>query len=431
MSFQGGWGMMGAANKSLLTCNGWDRYKLCWKLPTKKWFISAGTTTGEEVNTDFDFSDGKCIDTVLVIRDFVKYGDAIRIRLPGIPSSEYQQWLWIENHQTQSFNGSPFDVFQYQSSGCSGVAAPGLYAYIQVAHNALDGKNAFSDPADFIRVLPASGMYDIQWGDTMVRNNWCVNNELSFPFERIRSKQNALSGNSVAEIVAWDNNNDGRIAESEKRLQAIEKMGTEIHNNLSYLGEAGYAFCKNGNSKIGVASNPSTANSLTLLNDDRLVNKGKAPDNRIIYLNSVSIEIVKENYPNRGEILVRVRNGDNLVSGNVRWCAPHIILPKLASDNKYDLVLDEKSRLIFDIGYTPTYSDSSIVVNGIRCFTSTTWFEMLPGTRMYLSPKSKLILKNRSVFYIHPGAELIVAKGAKIVVSDDSKMIIDGTITRL
>ncbi|PKP04959.1 MAG: hypothetical protein CVU11_02110 [Bacteroidetes bacterium HGW-Bacteroidetes-6] len=431
MSFQGGWGMMGAANKSLMTCNGWDRYKLGWKPSCKKWFISAINEGGEEVKTDFDFTSGKCMDTVLVIRDFVKYGDAIRIRLPGIPANEYQQWLWIENHQTQSFNGSPFDVFQYQSSGCSGVAAPGLYAYIQVAHNAIDGKNAFSDPADFVRVLPASGMYDIQWGDTMVRNNWCVGNGLFYPFERKYSYRNPLSGNSVSEIIAFDNNGDGRIAENEKREPAIEKVGAEYRNNLPYLGEAGFSFRKSNNAKIGISTNPSTANTLTLLNDDRLVNKGTAPDNRIIYLNSVSVEIVKENYPNRGDITVRVRNGDNLVSGNVRWCAPRIVLPKLASDNEYDLVLGEKSRLTLDIGYTPTYTDSSIVVSGVRCFTSTTRFEMLPGTRMYLSPKSKLVLKNRSVFYIPPGAELIVAKGAKIVVSDDSKIINEGIITQL
>ncbi|HBG70841.1 MAG: hypothetical protein A2W93_00735 [Bacteroidetes bacterium GWF2_43_63] len=102
LSFQGGWGMMGAANKSLMTCNAWDRYKLGWKLPDKDLYISATDTSGNEINSDFDFSDNRIVDTLIVLRDFVTYGDALRIRLPGIPDNEYPQWLWVENHQTKS-----------------------------------------------------------------------------------------------------------------------------------------------------------------------------------------------------------------------------------------------------------------------------------------------------------------------------------------
>ena len=432
LSFQGGWGMMGAANKSLMTCNAWDRYKLGWKHKSKKYFISALDIKNQELNTDFDFRDNRTADYLIIIRDFVTYGDAVRIRLPGIPDNEYAQWLWIENHQTKSFNKSPFDVFQYEDDACTDNAAPGIYAYIQVEHEELYGKKTFGAYADFIRVLPATGMYDLAWGDTLVRNNWCLNNGLYYPFVRNAAYSNPLSGNSVHELVAFDQNNDGHIEEKEKRDPAIELVSGEYHNNLPYLGESKMAFTLHGNNKIGIGTNPSSANTLTMLNDNgRALNKGVPPDNRIIYLNSISVEIVRENWPSAGDILVRVRNDDNIVSDNVRWCAPKIILPKLHSANDFDLVLDKKRKIILDIGYTPTRIDSAIEVKGKKLFTDFTNFEMMPYTRILLRKGAKLEIKNGSVFIISEGAAVYLEKGAKIVTDKKSKIINKGKIIKL
>lgn len=431
LSFQGGWGMMGAANKSLMTCNAWDRYKLGWKQPDKVFYISATDSVGHEINTDFDFSNNQIVDTLIILRDFVTYGDALRIRLPGVPANEYSQWLWVENHQTKSFNGSPFDIFQYQESGCTDYAVPGLYAFIQVDHNELEGTKAFTGYADFVRALPASGMYDFVWGDTLVRNNWCQNNALYFPFERKLSLKNPLSGNAVTELAAYDENSDGHLEEKEKRDPAIELVAGEYYNNLPYLGESEMAYTLNGNKKIGIGTNPSSANSLTMLNDNKSINKGLSPDNRIIYLNSASVEIVREDWPSPGAVLVRVRNGDNLVSQNVRWCAPKIVLPDLPTDNQFDLIVNNKKRIIIDAGLTPTRIDSAILVKGKMVLTDYTHFEMMPGTRILLKRGARLDVRNGSVFHVAKGAIIILEKGAKIIVSKDSKLINDGEIRKL
>ncbi len=430
LAFQGGWGMMGAANKSLMTCNAWDRYKLGWKLPQKQHFISALDQSLNEINTDFNPHEWSLIDTLIVLRDFTLTGDAVRIKLPGIPDSEYQQWLWIENHQTQAFNNSPFDVFQYQHAGCAGKAIPGLYLFIQVAHEDLSGKNAFGDYADFIKPLPASGMYDFIWGDTMVRNNWCVGNGLFYPFERSPKLQNPLTGNSVLELIPFDNNADGHISEKEKREPAIEIISGELVNNLPYLGEAGMAFSLLGNRKISIGTNPSTSNALTLLNDEKLINKGLAPDNRCIYLNNISIEILGSASAIEGALLIRIRNNDNRISQNIRWCAPNIVLGDNLPGNDPELIVAAGKKLTIDAGFSPTRTDSSIQLNGQHLFTSFTSFQIRSGAKILLEPRSRLILKNHSQLTIMEGAEIILLKGAKIQVSDHSVLINNGKITR-
>src|SRR5690554_1278988 len=95
---QGGWGMMGGANSSFLTCSGWDRYWLGWQKPGNSFLISALNEDGHEVNGDISRESGTGI---YVLRDFVNKGDVLRIKLPFIPEEEHQQWLWIENHTTK------------------------------------------------------------------------------------------------------------------------------------------------------------------------------------------------------------------------------------------------------------------------------------------------------------------------------------------
>ncbi|HBG70840.1 MAG: hypothetical protein A2W93_00740 [Bacteroidetes bacterium GWF2_43_63] len=290
---------------------------------------------------------------------------------------------------------------------------------------------AFGGNADFIRALPASGMYDFVWGDTLVRNNWCQNNKQYYPFERKSILKNPLSGNAVTEMPAFDENNDGHLEEKEKRDPAIEFVSGEYFNNLPYLGESEMAYTLSGNNKIGIGTNPSSANSLTMLNDNKAVNKGLVPDNRIIYLNSVSVEIVREDWPSSGDVLVRVRNGDNIVSQNVRWCAPKIVLSDLPTDNQFDLIVDNKKRVIIDAGLTPTRIDSAIMVKGKKVITDYTHFEMMPGTRMLLKKGARLDIRNGSVFHVSKGAVIVLEKGAKIIVSKDSKLINDGEIRKL
>src|SRR5690554_4711223 len=81
---QGGWGMMGGANSSFLTCSGWDRYWLGWQNPDNDFLISARNEEGREINGDITRDNGTGI---YVLRDFATDGDALRIQLPFIPET--------------------------------------------------------------------------------------------------------------------------------------------------------------------------------------------------------------------------------------------------------------------------------------------------------------------------------------------------------
>ena len=112
---EGGWSNLGLYNSSLQTWNAWDRQRMDWKASGNSYnpaARNAGNTA--EVNGDLDATISAQAGTY-TLRDFVTTGDAIRIKLPFTnPTTEYPEWIWIENHNGEVMNGSPFDKWQYQ-----------------------------------------------------------------------------------------------------------------------------------------------------------------------------------------------------------------------------------------------------------------------------------------------------------------------------
>lgn len=416
LSFQSGWGMMGAANRILMTVNGWDRYKLGWKPYEKRFFISCLNEKGEEIYADFSWMEHKKLDTTLILRDFVSTGDVIRIRLPYLLSDEYPQWLWLENHQTSSFNGSPFDRFQYEDAYCIDKARPGIYAYVQVAHEDTLAPGAFRDYADFIRVVPASGFYDLIFEDTLVQNNWCINNVKYHPFIRAVDRANPFTGNSVHELVAFDENKDGKLQEKEKRTLGIEKIGGQYRNNLPYLGEATMAFVPGD--EISISTNPALVNALTYLNDERAYNKGKKPDNRTIYLHGIRVQFLEgdERYP--GSFRIRIISDIPQVDRTTRWAAPHIVLPKLQYHTSYDLIIKKKIKLIVDRSLTPTADTMFSREN----WNPPTNLVFSAGTRVLMEKGSKIILRNGSQLIVEQGAYIEKQKKARIITRSGARI---------
>ncbi|MBK9761669.1 MAG: hypothetical protein IPO90_17320 [Flavobacteriales bacterium] len=122
----------GAANSSLLTCSAWDRDAAGWKGQGAPYRVNAHDPSNAFIDADLDPIAG---DTGLfILKDFVTTGDALRIRMPFLPEGEYRQWLWVENHQTFSHNGSPTDLFHWENSdvGCVSDATPGLFMTMQI-----------------------------------------------------------------------------------------------------------------------------------------------------------------------------------------------------------------------------------------------------------------------------------------------------------
>ncbi len=360
---QGGWGMMGNANSSLRTCSGWDRFWLGWKPKENQYQISARDSKGKEVSGDLTNNGG---EGEYVLRDFEIDGDALRIKLPFIPDGEFQQWLWIENHTTQRMSGSPFDVFQFERYDCVEGASPGLYMYVQIDANDREGVNIYGKvDADMRRPVLADGNFDFQWEPEKAHLKPCVNRVDYYPYFLEPNFENPLTGNHTQEFPQYYTNADSVLNANTARSPLTHKIG-DIYERVALMGNPRQAFRENGNNEIGIGTNPSTANMLSMVNARRPTRiSGK--DNRVIYLNGIKVEI-EHTFPD-GSIQVKVRFDDNQLATTRRWCAPEIVLSNHVPDRP-DLVVSGK--LILDIGQTMTRFDNPIEVSGDRYFTDLT-----------------------------------------------------------
>ncbi len=422
---QGGWSMMGAANSSLLTCSGWDRDRLGWKVHGAPFRIYAHGTGGQWVNGDIDPMAG---DTGLfVLKDFVTHGDALRIRMPFLPEGTYRQWLWVENHLTMARNGSPTDCFHWEDTNapCISKAVPGLYMAMQIEREDRTGASIYSGSADYLHALTASGHYDVILTNDTVRPS-CPFNSQAIAYRLEHRWENPLSGNSEQELVVYDRNNDGKVGRGENFV-----MGAGYRPDGTLVDDAGFfgaerdAWTMGGKRVLGMGTNPSSANMLTLrCNGMRELNKGMAPDARTVYLNGIRVELVEQHA--NGDAIVRIGTGDTRLERDLRWCADSIVLPPLRGHDGNSLTVARGGKLKLDRSRTPTRMDLQEVVKGFGYFAPPTRFTISSGARMMLEPRSVLELANGSVLHIMPGSELAVTKSAKVKVDASSAIIVHG-----
>jgi len=420
---QCGWGMMGAAWKSFLTPNAWERRRLGWKPSTKQYFISAlDSLEINEISTDLDPFDATQ-QGVYVIRDFMSTGDAIRIRLPHLPGNVFQQWLWIENHQTRSRNNSRFDQFQYEEHECMDNATPGLYMYIQVDKENLTGKDIFGAHADYLHPLPANGLWDLVWGDTTVQNQGCINYEHYFPHRFTSSLANPLSGNHEMELVFNDYNGNGKIELEEYRVPAIRKKGSRYQINLPLLGAREHAFSAEGSKRVGIGTNPSSnplISSVTASNDMF----SDAPNNRTVYLNGISITILGYSEKIQGALLVKIRFDDFNIREKIRWCADTIIFTPMEKSGVQVLTVHKNSSIHIDRGLTPTRITNPEQFGKKQLFTKPTVFVLMPGTVLHLKDNASIKIDNGSKFILMPGSTVRMDKKASMSIVNGSSVVI-------
>ena len=175
VNIQYGYGLMGAAGASLVCCNGYERWRMHWKHPQAVNYIAARDSINSlSIVSDISKNDGS---QTFLLRDFITYGDVVRIGLPykdSITSSN--QYIWLENHQV-GINGK-LDFLQYSNQyDCRPSGAAGIYAYYQIGRDILEGtKYEVWDTChrDNLKIIPAEGYYDYE----MVADTYqlqCVN----------------------------------------------------------------------------------------------------------------------------------------------------------------------------------------------------------------------------------------------------------------
>ncbi|MCB0791919.1 MAG: hypothetical protein KDB97_09145 [Flavobacteriales bacterium] len=415
MPLQGGWSMMGGASSSLLTACAWDRYRLGWYPPSFTYEIRARNEAGQEVNGDIDPMQG---DTgVYILGDFVTSGDALRIKVPFLPDNEYPQWIWLENHQTTSRNGSPTDRFHYEAEmTCVNKAPPGIYALMQVDREERVAANVFGGSADHLRPMPASGSYDVSLrGDTVTFQ--CLWPGPTTPYVVKDRYANPLTGHQDLELPLFDLNGDSRILKKENIVPRIEVRNGKVLDEGVFFGHSRHAFRPGEQDVIGMATNPGTSSMMTLVGL-----KSAAPNNRVVHLNPISIRIQEQRAD--GSIALHVRSDVTSVDAPVRWCADSIVLHPVKGSRGYALLVTDGGSVALDRSLTPTrWSDPENVGPNVY-FSEPTNFVVLPGAKVRVEGRGRIELRNGSRLHFMPGSILELADKARIITDGGSELVL-------
>lgn len=427
MCTQGGWSMMGAANSSLLTCTGWDRMRLGWHPAGAVADIQALDAAGRPVDTDLDPLAG---DTgIFILRDFITTGDVMRIRMPFIPENEYQQWLWLEHHRTFDHNGSPTDRFHWEYTGypCVEAAVPGLYAQMQIDREQRIGKDIYGGFADYLRPVLANGFHHLVPSvDTIAKT--CPFHGRGFGFQQVRAEP--LSGKQEQELVLVDRDGDGRLDRGHHFVPSVHTTEPSF-SSPRFFGRVDQVFTLTGNKVIGMGTNPSSANQLTLAGAlGRERNKAAPPDNRVVYLNGLRVELLDERAD--GALRIRVSAGRTRLEQDVLWSADSLVLPALKGLDGVSLAIAAGRTLTVDRALSPTRFQSTEDAAGKRWFAPPTHWTFAPGATARLEPSARIKLLNGSELHLLPGAVITlerkavldVAKGSRIVLHEGAR--IDG-----
>lgn len=414
-----GWGLMGAANAALPICNAWDRYRLGWKQPGKSHLIGALNAAGTaERDGDLDVGNPGQEGRYL-LRDFATTGDAIRIRLPFIDSTRFQQYLWIENHQGYARNGVEFDRYRYAEKPGFEDVEPGLLMFVQVDREQKEGRLIFGGYSNYLRPVLADGHYDIQWrGDSLLMYE--SSKRMAGVHYKPKQFANPLTGSQDMEAISYNKNPEDSTLEVHDMVDPNIEEGRD--GQINYLTKFGYprhAFRLEGNHRIGMGTNPASANVLTFVSGSSIPRNQNPQNNRIVHLNGIAVEIIEER-PD-GSVLVDVRFNDTAVSGDIRWCAPQIELNDIPRA-PVDLHVKSGTRLLIDHGETPTRRTNPTLRDGQKVFTSPTTLTLKSGTTTLLERKSELVVDHCSQVVVEPGARLVIEKGARIKLKGGAMM---------
>jgi hypothetical protein len=424
----GGWSLFGAAGSALISCNGFERWRLGWHNPEDTVFeISAFQQNGNFQNSDIEKSDGA---KTFYLRDFITYGDAIRIKIPYLDDGALNQYIWLENHQLKINTGKE-DYPARIDAPCKDQGMPGIYAYYEVGKDIRESLNSLDlhpSLVDHLVPICADGRWDIRQlsqtddacvfgdpGGTKIQEYYQPN-----PFCGYNDNQNhyfnSIAGNEL-------NFND--------RVQAlIKKKDMLITNRLQQMGD-NYDPFRGSHTSYTISTNPVPTNIITYHHSYDAVGQINMSthwiDNRKIHLSGLGIEMYDQN---DGRYKVDVRWDNYWVNNNVRWTGDIVLHERLDLNTGVKVTLDQNQ--------TP---DKHIrdAVTGL--FTGPTYFTCLENSeyQMYNNSNTELNslssfitelnstvkIDNNSILKVKQGTTLLLRQGSNLIVSGAGKVEVE------
>lgn len=431
LNIQGGYGLMGAAESSLVGCNGYERWRMHWKHPESVSYIAARDTNNvESVVSDINITDGNC---AFLLRDFVTYGDVVRIHLPyKDTTTSSEQYIWLENHQVGSNN--KLDYYQFANTAdCRPYGQAGIYAYYQVGRDQLTGtvQEVWDvHNRDNLRCIPAEGYYDYEMVADTQQIQCVAYGTRNYAF--VRKDPNPFCGSQDQQRQFFPAAGSTTLKTSDEYAMWHKRIGGLLINNLPNMGDDMDAFT--GYRKINMGTNPSTCNAITCHsnnNGSKIIAIGRKYDTRNTYLSGLSIEMVPQKDHN---VLIRIRWDDYRITNDTRWTGS-IILQDTAILTAGKLIKLAQNRTVIQ----PTLNEETGLFSHATSFTCKNHSLMVlesqsnviltEGSQMIIDSNSRLELRDGAEIKVRSGCSLIIRKGAELYIGKHARISTTGSGT--
>lgn len=424
LNIQGGYGLMGAAGSSLVSCNGYERWRMHWKHPQSSDYISALNSMGlVSVNSDISKEDG---NQTFVLRDFVTFGDAVRIKLPYKDSeTSSNQYIWLENHQICD---DKLDFLQYSNSadsGCRPRGKAGIYAYYQIGRDILEGNEVWDNyHRDNLKIIPAEGYFDyVMEADTYNLN--CISYDEHF-YTLTRTTANSFCGGQDQESLFFPQNTDSVLNLSRERAMWRKKVDGVNEDWLSSMGDTLDAFVPPA--KINMGTNPSSCNAKTLHNRNHELNAGRIDsaathkNTQTTYLTGLSIEML---WVSRSSIKVNIRWDDYDIVNDTRWTGKIALKDTAILTTPYTITLAQNKTVA--LPYRDAETGLFSGRTQWRC-ESNSYFRQEDSTHVYLTENSSLVFQEGSTYEQAQNATMHVQAGCTLHIQSGANAILKGTL---
>ncbi len=421
---EGGYGLMGAYNSGLVSCNGYERWRMNWAHkdpainPTGNPIQARHISNNTGMPSDISKEDGP---QSFILRDFVTFGDVIRIKLPYKDNGASNQYLWLENHQIGRNDKLDYLNYTILPNGeswidCRPVGTPGIYAYIQVGKDILDSLSNVVYPTnetDNLRIISADGNWDLielgkEYADCV--NTWTLSRTIK------RQYPNPLSGYQDQTTVFFEKHQSDTLflgyKEGEMPSITYNSNGQLITRSLPNLGDQFDGFSDRG--FMGIGTNPTPTNVTTHYVDQQSGTFSKRDtlrDNKHVYLSGLRIQMANNG---DGTHRVDVSWDDYDVTQNVRW-AGNIVL-------KEQVILKAGKTITLDQSLTPNQISRDPISN---LFVKPTVFRCDEGSMFRIEDYSTVSLKNKSTLLLKTGSSFEIGNNANLVINAGDTLKID------
>jgi hypothetical protein len=401
MSNHSGYGLLSLSHAFSIIASPWDRRRLDWNYPNNKYQISARDSNYYETNADIECVQNNFFKKTLTLRDYITYGDAIRIKIPYIgdvrPDVKHQ-WLWLVNHQKIEGN---FDI--------KGKNKKGIYGHIQIG---VDDFDDFRPSTNYLVPITSYGNFDYLFFDT-------TDNIYKAAY-LYSNRENSFTGaNHLQQIpLKYKDNKETIYRDELVIIKGMYRDGDKLPDSLFFyqdfpgFGNALDAFNEGDN--ISISTNPSPTGILTYINNKRRreseANFSNKIDNRHIYINGLNISILKEH--NNGDIDVMVEYNHPIVENNVRWCGQIELYENLK--------INERNHVVLDYGRTTQLPSPIAFVENEKIYADTTFLHCKPNSSIELNNNSKITIKNYSKFIADSASTIKMNKKSKIKIETGS-----------